>query len=146
MDSYFDIDPVEGTISTNELLDRETIAQHNISIVATKLSEYDTGIDCDSCRCPRHNLCDGFNTLLLKSILHPILLERFIGAYKLWWLSWRNVSSGHCLLQQLFSFLTAFFNTFDDIGIGRELFLPESTFTYTVVKCKAFHRWGLMWS
>ncbi|XP_042255223.1 cadherin-12-like isoform X3 [Thunnus maccoyii] len=38
MDSYFDIDPVEGTISTNELLDRESIAQHNISIVATKLS------------------------------------------------------------------------------------------------------------
>ncbi|CAB1447943.1 unnamed protein product [Pleuronectes platessa] len=38
MDSYFDIDPVEGTISTNEQLDRETIAQHNISIVATKLN------------------------------------------------------------------------------------------------------------
>uniref|UniRef100_A0A673CRL3 Cadherin-12 n=1 Tax=Sphaeramia orbicularis TaxID=375764 RepID=A0A673CRL3_9TELE len=38
LDSYFDIDPVEGTISTNELLDRESIAQHNISIVATKLS------------------------------------------------------------------------------------------------------------
>ncbi|KAM7390137.1 hypothetical protein PAMA_008351 [Pampus argenteus] len=38
LDSYFDIDPVEGTISTNELLDRETIAQHNISIVATKLN------------------------------------------------------------------------------------------------------------
>ncbi|KAA8580537.1 hypothetical protein FQN60_013495, partial [Etheostoma spectabile] len=37
LDSYFDIDPVEGTISTNELLDRENIAQHNISIVATKL-------------------------------------------------------------------------------------------------------------
>uniref|UniRef100_A0A665X2J0 Cadherin-12 n=1 Tax=Echeneis naucrates TaxID=173247 RepID=A0A665X2J0_ECHNA len=39
MDSFFDIDPVEGTISTNELLDRESIAQHNISVVATKLSE-----------------------------------------------------------------------------------------------------------
>ncbi|XP_029935095.1 cadherin-12-like isoform X3 [Myripristis murdjan] len=38
LDSYFDIDPVEGTISTNEPLDRESIAQHNISIVATKLS------------------------------------------------------------------------------------------------------------
>lgn len=50
MDSYFDIDPVEGTISTNELLDRETIAQHNISIVATKLSKYDNKIDFDSCR------------------------------------------------------------------------------------------------
>lgn len=45
LDSYFDIDPVEGTISTNELLDRESIAQHNISIVATKLSEYDNDID-----------------------------------------------------------------------------------------------------
>uniref|UniRef100_A0A3Q2ST64 Cadherin-12 n=1 Tax=Fundulus heteroclitus TaxID=8078 RepID=A0A3Q2ST64_FUNHE len=39
LDSYFDIDPVEGTISTNELLDRENIAQHNISVVATKLSD-----------------------------------------------------------------------------------------------------------
>lgn len=39
LDSYFDIDPVEGTISTNELLDRESVAQHNISVVATKLSE-----------------------------------------------------------------------------------------------------------
>uniref|UniRef100_A0A4W5PS53 Cadherin-12 n=1 Tax=Hucho hucho TaxID=62062 RepID=A0A4W5PS53_9TELE len=38
LDSYFDIDPVEGTISTNELLDTESIAQHNITIVATKLS------------------------------------------------------------------------------------------------------------
>ncbi|XP_064799812.1 cadherin-12-like isoform X1 [Oncorhynchus masou masou] len=38
LDSYFDIDPVEGTISTNELLDREHIAQHNITIVATKLN------------------------------------------------------------------------------------------------------------
>lgn len=54
LDSYFDIDPVEGTISTNELLDRESIAQHNISIVATKLSKYDNEIDRDSrgCRCP----------------------------------------------------------------------------------------------
>lgn len=40
LDSYFDIDPVEGTISTNELLDRETVAQHNVSVVATKLSQY----------------------------------------------------------------------------------------------------------
>ncbi|XP_066578263.1 cadherin-12-like [Amia ocellicauda] len=38
LDSYFDIDPVEGTIATNELLDRENIAQHNISIVATKVN------------------------------------------------------------------------------------------------------------
>lgn len=86
LDSYFDIDPVEGTISTNELLDRESIARHNISIVATKLSKYDNKIDRDSCRwrcpSPRHNLCEGFNTPLLKSILNPILLERFIGDYK----------------------------------------------------------------
>ncbi|KAG7259991.1 hypothetical protein CRUP_038510 [Coryphaenoides rupestris] len=40
LDSYFDIDPVEGTISTNELLDRETVAQHNITVVATKLSKH----------------------------------------------------------------------------------------------------------
>lgn len=39
LDSYFDIDPAEGTISTNEMLDRETLPWHNISIVATKLSE-----------------------------------------------------------------------------------------------------------
>uniref|UniRef100_A0A673IAM6 Cadherin-12 n=1 Tax=Sinocyclocheilus rhinocerous TaxID=307959 RepID=A0A673IAM6_9TELE len=40
LDSFFDIDPVRGTISTNELLDRESIAQHNISVVATKVSKY----------------------------------------------------------------------------------------------------------
>uniref|UniRef100_A0A8C1RDJ9 Cadherin-12 n=1 Tax=Cyprinus carpio TaxID=7962 RepID=A0A8C1RDJ9_CYPCA len=38
LDSFFDIDPVRGTISTNELLDRESIAQHNISVVATKVN------------------------------------------------------------------------------------------------------------
>ncbi|XP_062859012.1 cadherin-12 [Trichomycterus rosablanca] len=38
LDSYFDIDPVIGTISTNELLDRENRAQHNISVVATKVN------------------------------------------------------------------------------------------------------------
>ncbi|XP_019730800.1 cadherin-12-like isoform X2 [Hippocampus comes] len=38
LDSYFDIDPAEGTISTNEMLDRETLPWHNISIVATKLN------------------------------------------------------------------------------------------------------------
>ncbi|XP_061094075.1 cadherin-12-like isoform X5 [Conger conger] len=38
LDSYFGIDPVMGTISTNLLLDRESIAQHNISIVATKVN------------------------------------------------------------------------------------------------------------
>ncbi|XP_054458095.1 cadherin-12-like [Anoplopoma fimbria] len=37
-DSCFDIDTVEGTISTNEYLDRETAVQHNISVVATKVN------------------------------------------------------------------------------------------------------------
>ncbi|KAK2866544.1 hypothetical protein Q7C36_002600 [Tachysurus vachellii] len=38
LDSFFDIDPVIGTISTNELLDRETRVQHNITVVATKVN------------------------------------------------------------------------------------------------------------
>ncbi|TSK14834.1 Cadherin-12 [Bagarius yarrelli] len=38
LDSFFDIDPVIGTISTNELLDRESKVQHNISVVATKVN------------------------------------------------------------------------------------------------------------
>ncbi|XP_044074544.1 cadherin-12-like isoform X4 [Siniperca chuatsi] len=37
-DSCFDIDTVEGTISTNEYLDRETAVQHNITVVATKVN------------------------------------------------------------------------------------------------------------
>ncbi|KAM7378654.1 hypothetical protein PAMP_004265 [Pampus punctatissimus] len=37
-DSCFDIDTVEGTISTNEYLDREAAVQHNITVVATKVS------------------------------------------------------------------------------------------------------------
>ncbi|XP_031730427.1 cadherin-12-like [Anarrhichthys ocellatus] len=37
-DSGFDIETVEGTISTNEYLDRETAAQHNITVVATKVN------------------------------------------------------------------------------------------------------------
>uniref|UniRef100_A0A3Q1HGC1 Cadherin-12 n=1 Tax=Anabas testudineus TaxID=64144 RepID=A0A3Q1HGC1_ANATE len=37
-DSYFDIDTVEGTISTNEYLDRETAVWHNITVVATKVN------------------------------------------------------------------------------------------------------------
>ncbi|KAM9323393.1 cadherin-12-like [Pholidichthys leucotaenia] len=37
-DSYFDIDTVEGTISTNDYLDRETAVRHNITAVATKLN------------------------------------------------------------------------------------------------------------
>lgn len=58
LDSYFDIDPVEGTISTNELLDRENIAQHNISVVATKLSKYANEIRYDArrCHCPLKDL------------------------------------------------------------------------------------------
>ncbi|CAB1424611.1 unnamed protein product [Pleuronectes platessa] len=37
-DSCFDIDTVEGTISTNEYLDRETAVQHKINVVATKVN------------------------------------------------------------------------------------------------------------
>ncbi|XP_059947586.1 cadherin-12 isoform X2 [Mesoplodon densirostris] len=37
-DSYFTIDATEGTISTNELLDRERTAQYNFSIIASKVS------------------------------------------------------------------------------------------------------------
>ncbi|XP_060899763.1 cadherin-12-like [Labrus mixtus] len=37
-DSCFDIDTVEGTISTNDFLDRETAVQHNITVVATKVN------------------------------------------------------------------------------------------------------------
>ncbi|KAM9024377.1 cadherin-12 isoform 1-T1 [Ara ararauna] len=38
VDSYFTIDATEGTIATNELLDRESTAQYNFSIVASKVS------------------------------------------------------------------------------------------------------------
>ncbi|XP_071347376.1 cadherin-12-like [Trachinotus anak] len=37
-DSCFDIDTIEGTISTNEYVDRETAVQHNITAVATKVN------------------------------------------------------------------------------------------------------------
>ncbi|KAL4822929.1 hypothetical protein H8958_014703, partial [Nasalis larvatus] len=39
-DSYFTIDGNEGTIATNELLDRESTAQYNFSIIASKVSKY----------------------------------------------------------------------------------------------------------
>lgn len=39
-DSYFTIDETEGTIATNELLDRESTAQYNFSIIASKVSKY----------------------------------------------------------------------------------------------------------
>lgn len=39
-DSYFTIDGTEGTIATNELLDRESTAQYNFSIIASKVSKY----------------------------------------------------------------------------------------------------------
>ncbi|KAM9308538.1 cadherin-12 isoform 2-T2 [Gastrophryne carolinensis] len=38
MNNNFSVDPMEGTIATNELLDRESTAQFNISIVASKIS------------------------------------------------------------------------------------------------------------
>ncbi|XP_064126904.1 cadherin-12 isoform X2 [Loxodonta africana] len=37
-DSYFTIDGTEGTIATNELLDRESTPQYNLSIIASKVS------------------------------------------------------------------------------------------------------------
>uniref|UniRef100_A0A673T538 Cadherin-12 n=1 Tax=Suricata suricatta TaxID=37032 RepID=A0A673T538_SURSU len=37
-DSYFTVDGTEGTIATNELLDRESTAQYNFSIIASKVS------------------------------------------------------------------------------------------------------------
>ncbi|XP_071660597.1 cadherin-12 isoform X2 [Patagioenas fasciata] len=38
VDNYFTIDATEGTIATNELLDRESTAQYNFSIIASKVS------------------------------------------------------------------------------------------------------------
>ncbi|XP_072139455.1 cadherin-12-like isoform X3 [Mobula birostris] len=35
---YFTIDEIDGTIATNDILDREDISQYNISILATKVS------------------------------------------------------------------------------------------------------------
>nr|XP_033791178.1 cadherin-12 isoform X2 [Geotrypetes seraphini] len=35
---YFAIDATEGTIATNELLDRESTAQYNVSVIASKVS------------------------------------------------------------------------------------------------------------
>ncbi|XP_074135187.1 cadherin-12 isoform X4 [Sminthopsis crassicaudata] len=37
-DNYFTIDGTEGTIATNELLDRESTPQYNLSIIASKIS------------------------------------------------------------------------------------------------------------
>lgn len=48
----------------------------------------------------------------------------------------QDIVSSSILASTLFSFFTIFFNTFDDIGIETVLFLPESTFTYTAVKCE----------
>lgn len=41
-DNCFDIDTVEGTISTIDYVDRETAPLHNITVLATKVSEYST--------------------------------------------------------------------------------------------------------
>ncbi|XP_077348157.1 cadherin-12 [Lithobates pipiens] len=38
MNNNFSVDPIEGTIATNELLDRESTAQFNLSIIASKIS------------------------------------------------------------------------------------------------------------
>ncbi|XP_065132483.1 cadherin-12a [Paramisgurnus dabryanus] len=37
-ENHFDIDPVEGTISVNEALDREEKTEHNVTVVATKVN------------------------------------------------------------------------------------------------------------
>uniref|UniRef100_A0A4W3J7H1 Cadherin 12a n=1 Tax=Callorhinchus milii TaxID=7868 RepID=A0A4W3J7H1_CALMI len=37
-EKYFTIDDVEGTIATNEILDREDVSQYSISVIAQKLS------------------------------------------------------------------------------------------------------------
>lgn len=39
-ENHFDIDPVEGTLSVSEALDRERNAEHNVTVVATKVSKY----------------------------------------------------------------------------------------------------------
>lgn len=39
-DGYFTIDEMEGTIATNTVLDRESTAQYNFSIMASKVSKY----------------------------------------------------------------------------------------------------------
>lgn len=86
-----------------------------------------------------HNLCEGFNALLLKSILNPIFPERFIGGHKPRWLAlpkgciFRTSSPLALLAATLLSFLTALF--FLD-GIGRKFFSVKSTFTYPTVKCE----------
>lgn len=46
----------------------------------------------------------------------------------------QDIVSSSILALTLFSFLTASFSTFDVTGIGRELVLPESTFTYAAIK------------
>ncbi|XP_042187819.1 cadherin-12 isoform X2 [Callorhinchus milii] len=40
-EKYFTIDDVEGTIATNEILDREDVSQYSISVIAQKLSNPD---------------------------------------------------------------------------------------------------------
>ncbi|XP_059357798.1 cadherin-12a [Carassius carassius] len=37
-ENHFDIDPVEGTLSVNEALDRERNTKHNVTVVATKVN------------------------------------------------------------------------------------------------------------
>lgn len=39
-ENHFDIDPVEGTLSVIETLDRERHTEHNVTVVATKVSKY----------------------------------------------------------------------------------------------------------
>ncbi|XP_012503354.1 PREDICTED: cadherin-12-like [Propithecus coquereli] len=46
-DSYFTVDGTEGTIATNELLDRESTAQYNFSIIASKIIQIVSAADRD---------------------------------------------------------------------------------------------------
>ncbi len=39
-ENHFDIDPVEGTLFVSEALDRERNTEHNVTVVATKVSKY----------------------------------------------------------------------------------------------------------
>lgn len=137
LDSYFDIDPVEGTISTNELLDRESIARHNISIVATKLSKHDDEIH----RGRRSRRCASAAIIGVKDLTHFCSSQ-----YSIPFCRKASAMTINCVFETvsplacppppstLFSFVLSLFLLFIDIGIEKEQVVPESTFTYNAVK------------
>nr|XP_047903644.1 cadherin-12 isoform X2 [Anser cygnoides] len=65
VDSYFTIDATEGTIATNELLDRESTAQYNFSIIASKVNNT-AGIE------TRRN---GYNRRQQELYFLPVVIE-----------------------------------------------------------------------